>query len=107
MRNTVWMAAACALAMAASACTFVKPDAQGQTVRIATAGEVAGCTKIGRTAVTVPYKLGFIPRSEKSVVSDLQAMAKNSAADMHGDTIVVTSPPRDGNQSFDVYRCRQ
>jgi Domain of unknown function (DUF4156) len=108
MRNTVWMAAACTLAMASSACTFVKPDAQGQEVRIVgTTAVLADCKKIGSTTVTVPYKFGFIPRSDASVASDLNAMARNSAADMHGDTVIPTSQPKDGNQTFDVYRCRQ
>jgi hypothetical protein len=108
MRNTVWLAAACTLAMAASACTFVKPSVQGQEVRVVgTKSVLAGCKRIGNTTVTVPYKFGFIPRSDASVASDLKAMGKNSAADMHGDTIIPTSQPHDGNQSFDVYRCRQ
>ena len=109
MRKTVWMAAAaCTLAMLASACTtFVKPEAQAQSVRIATAGEVKGCTKLGRTTVTVPYKLGFIHRSASSVADDLRTLGQNSAVDMHGDTIVAASQPDNGNQTFDVYRCRQ
>jgi hypothetical protein len=107
MRNSVWIATACTLALATSACTFVKPDAQSADVSLAQQSDVAACKKIGNTAVTVPYKLGFIPRSSDSVTTDLLTMARNSAVDMHGDTIVATSPPKNGNQTFDVYRCRQ
>lgn len=102
------MALACGLALSVSACaTFVKPEAQASTVRIASAGGVKGCAKLGRTTVTVPYKLGFIHRSASSVADDLRTLGRNSAVDMKGDTIVATSQPNDGNQSFDVYRCRQ
>lgn len=101
------MAVACTLAVATSACTFVKPSAQSDAVRVVGHSEVAGCTKIGRTEVSVPYSFAFIPRSKKSVNKDLRALARNSAIDMHGDTLVPISPPKDGTQSFDVYRCKQ
>jgi hypothetical protein len=102
------MVSACGLAILASACTnFVKPEARAQSVRVAAAGDVKGCSKIGHAAVTVPYKFGFIHRSASSVADDLQTLGRNSAVDMHGDTIVATGRPSDGNQAFDVYRCRQ
>lgn len=108
MRKILRFSFACGLAMLTSACaTFVKPEAGASSVRIATASEVKGCTKIGRTTVTVPYKFGFIHRSASSVADDLRAMGKNSAVDMHGDSIVAVGQPSKGNQVFGVYRCRQ
>jgi hypothetical protein len=111
MRNSsgmaVRMAVVCTLALATSACTFVKPASQSEAVRIVGHGEVAKCTDIGRTEVSVPYSFLFIPRSQKSVNKDIQALARNSAIDMHGDTIVPISQPKDGTQSFEVYRCKK
>lgn len=108
MQSSIRMASACGLALLISACaTFVKPEAQATSVRVATAAGVKGCAKIGRTTVTVPYKLGFIHRSASSVADDLRTLGRNSAVDMKGDTIVATSQPDDGNQAFAVYRCRQ
>ena len=108
MRKTFTMALACGMAMLATACTtYVKPEARAGTVRVAMASQVKACSKVGHTTVTVPYKLGFIHRSAASVAKDLLTMGKNSAVDMQADTIVAASHPRDGNQTFDVYRCRQ
>lgn len=64
-----------------------------------------GCQKLGSTTASVIDKLGFIERNEEKVERDLAALAKNSAADMGGDTIVPTGPARGGKQTFNVYKC--
>jgi hypothetical protein len=35
----------------------------------------------------------------------MQALARNSAADMGGDTVVPVSEIQDGKQTFEVYKC--
>lgn len=92
--------------VAISACTWVETTDSGQQVRLATQNQVAKCKKVGKTTVSVVDKVGFISRSEEKVAEELQALARNSAAEMDGDTIVASGAITEGEQSFDVYRCR-
>lgn len=89
-----------------SACTWVETTDSGQQVRLATQNQVAKCKKVGKTTVSVVDKVGFISRSDEKVAEELQTLARNSAAEMDGDTIVESSAISEGEQSFDVYRCR-
>lgn len=87
------------------ACTWVKPTDAGQNVRLLTAEQVSTCKKLGKATVSVLDKVGFVSRSEDKVDEELQTMAKNSAAEMGGDAIVIAGPVSKGEQPFDVYRC--
>ena len=104
MRQMQWALVFCLLAT--SACTWVETTESGQKVRLATQDQVAKCKKLGKTTVSVLDKVGFISRSEEKVAEELQSLAKNSAAEMDGDTVVASGAISDGEQSFDVYRCR-
>lgn len=104
MRRMHWALILSLLAIAG--CTWVETTESGQQVRLATQDQVAKCKKLGKTTVSVMDKVGFISRSEEKVAEELQALAKNSAAEMEGDTVVASSAVSNGEQSFDVYRCR-
>ena len=104
MRQMQWVLVLSLLAI--SGCTWVETTASGQQVRLASQDQVAKCKKLGKTTVSVMDKVGFISRSEEKVAEELQTLAKNSAAEMEGDTIVAAGAISDGEQSFDVYRCR-
>ncbi|ATX81262.1 protein of unknown function (DUF4156) [Mariprofundus ferrinatatus] len=89
----------------AGGCTWVKPTDAGMLVSVSTFEQVAACGKLGKVTVNVLDSIGFIPRSERKMAEELQTMAKNSAAEMNGDTIVAVSKVTDGEQAFNVYRC--
>jgi len=84
---------------------YVTLSNQGEKVRLLDKSEVSLCERLGGTTVSVLDKVAFIERGKASVEDNLQALARNSAAEMSGDTIVTTSAITDGKQKYDVYRC--
>lgn len=88
-----------------SACTWVSLTSEGERVRIATIDQVAGCKNVGKTTVSTLSKLAGMDRHEQSMEDELNKLARNSAVDLGGDTVVPTSPIEEGRQVFAVYRC--
>jgi hypothetical protein len=88
-----------------SGCAWVKLTPEGEQVRVLGSGQVSACKKIGKTTVSVLAKVGFASRSEKLVREELETLARNSAGNMGGDSIVPISGIEEGEQSFDVYKC--
>jgi hypothetical protein len=86
---------------AVTGCAYVSETPEGQTVRVVQAADVAQCKHLGNTRVSVVQ----MARGEKFVREDLIRLARNSAAKSGADTIVATGEPKDGEQTFDMYRC--
>jgi hypothetical protein len=86
-------------------CTFVKLTPEGENVAVMQANEVGNCTLIGGTTVQVQNKV-VVNRSPDKVALELRTLARNRSAE-RGDTIVATSPVTNGEQTFNVYRCRR
>jgi len=103
MRKIEWMLLL--LVGALSACTWIKPTDASQNVRLVSHELVGQCKKLGTTTVSVLDKVGFITRAEDKVSEELHMLAKNSAADMGGDTIVFVRAVSRGEQAFDVFQC--
>jgi starvation-inducible outer membrane lipoprotein len=93
------------LAFSLSACTWVDLTPEGEKVRVLSAQEVQSCTKKGKTTVSIKADVGGIERDREKVKTELETLARNSAVDLNGDTVVPTSEIKDGKQTFDVYRC--
>jgi hypothetical protein len=87
-----------------SACSFVKLTPAGENVAVLQLNEVSSCTATGSTTVSVVNKV-VVNRSPDKVALELRSLARNRAAD-RGDTIVATTPVTDGEQTFNIYRCR-
>jgi len=103
MKKSVWMFLS--VALLAAGCTWVKPTDTGERVTVATFEQVKTCKNLAKVTVAVLDKVVFIPRSEEKVAGELQTMAKNSAAELKGDTIVAVSKVINGEQAFNVYDC--
>lgn len=105
MRRT--MSAACALLVAslAVACTWVKPTAEGESVRVAGAAEVANCERKGKVTVSVKNRVAAVERKPTKVESELATLARNEAPAMGGDTVVAESAVSDGRQVYGIYDC--
>ena len=103
MRKTEWILVL--LIGTLSACTWIKPTDEGQNVRLVSYEQVGQCKKLGKTTVSVLDKVGFISRSQDKVNEELKTLARNSAAEMGGDTIVAAGTLSKGEQPFDVYQC--
>jgi hypothetical protein len=86
-------------------CTWVELTAEGEKVRILGADEVASCKRIGQTISTTAAKVAGITRHENAIRDELQSLARNSAINLGGDSIVPVSEISEGKQTYDVYRC--
>jgi len=104
MKRRIVLAGLCA-GLATTACTWVALSDDGGRVRVAEAGEVAGCTTKGLTHAQTTDRVVIFARREQAVRRELESLARNEAALMGGDTIVPASPIERGRQSFDVYLC--
>lgn len=89
-----------------TACTWVKLTPQGEVVRVAGAGEIAGCERLGEITAKVLDKAAFVKRSRDKQAEELAALARNEAGDMGADTIVAASDIHEGRRRFTVYQCR-
>jgi hypothetical protein len=87
------------------ACSFVKLTPQGENVAVLQASQVTNCERQGNITVNVTSKV-VVNRQPTKVAQELRTVARNRAAD-RGDTLVATTEPRNGEQTFDIYRCRR
>lgn len=95
----------CALFILLPACTWVKLTSEGEKVRVLSAEEVKACKKMGKTVVTSKDKVAGFERSDKKLQKELEDLARNSAVDIDGDTVVPASEIKGAKQTFHVYRC--
>ncbi len=93
------------VSIALSACSFVKLTPQGEKARVLSAAEVTHCRLMGKTTSTTTDKVVGIRRHQKAIDEELQALARNEAYKMGGDTIVAEGAEKNGSQTFSVYRC--
>lgn len=101
LRNAVLL-----ILLSLSACTWVELTSQGEQVEVATMDAVSGCQRLGKTTVNTLSKLAGLNRYQESMQDELNKLARNSAVELGGDTVVPISPIEDGKQVFAVYRCR-
>ena len=88
-----------------SACAHPKLTHGGEKSRILTAGEVANCQQRGTTTVSTRTTVLTVLRQQTVIDRELRILARNSATDMGGDTVVPISDVENGEQSYAVYRC--
>ena len=88
-----------------SACTWVKLTPAGEKVSVTSADKVDGCKKLGKTRAMLKDTIAGIKRDSDKVRNEMETLARNSAAEMSGDSIVPVSEIEDGKQVFDVYSC--
>lgn len=90
-----------------SGCSFVNVTEKGENVRVATLYDIAGCERKGSTVVSVKDSIMGIDRSIEKLDAELATLARNSAPDIGGDTVVREERLSDGKQRFGVYKCRR
>jgi hypothetical protein len=88
-------------------CTWVPLSAGGEKVRVASSEQIADCERLGKTTSSTATKVGFLRRSDFKVREELEALARNEAAAMGGDTVVPESPIDAGRRVFGVYDCKR
>ena len=87
------------------ACTWVDLTAEGEKVRILSREEVSKCKKVGQTTSTTSAKLAGIKRHDNAILDELNNLARNSAINLNGDTIVPEGEMENGKLTYQVYRC--
>jgi hypothetical protein len=87
-------------------CTWVDAVPGSSRVTLVMPEHVTQCHPLGSTVSHVTDKIGIINRDEATVTEELLTLAKNSAVELGGDTLVAESGPVDGSQKFDVYNCK-
>lgn len=104
MRKLLFASAA-ALTLNA-ACTWVELERGAEGVRLVEPSHVLNCERLGTTTTSVKSRVAGVERSPDKVAAELADLARNSAWDLNGDTIVADGPVEDGERRFVIYRCR-
>jgi len=87
-----------------ASCAWVKQPPGGERIRIA-AAEVGDSTRLDSTRVSVRDRVAGVQRKPGKVAEELGRLARASALEMGGDTLLLDGPVRDGARDFIVYRC--
>ncbi|HEY6130661.1 MAG TPA: DUF4156 domain-containing protein [Halioglobus sp.] len=91
--------------VAASGCTWVEPKPGASNVSLVMPTHVSNCKSLGTTISQVKAKVGIINRNDEKVAGELLTLAKNSAVEIGGDTLVAEGAPNEGTQKFRIYKC--
>ena len=95
----------CGLLFVLTACTWVKSTPEGRQVKVLTADAVGNCERLGTTTSKALSKVGFVNRNQGKLSVELELLARNEAAVMGGNAVVVDSEIEEGRQRFAVYKC--
>ena len=87
-----------------SSCSGIKLTSGGEKIRVLAPLEVSSCKKLGQTNATVTDRV-IVKRPIETIELELSTIARNSADNMGGDTIVPLTVIEDGKQSFTIYKC--
>jgi hypothetical protein len=109
MKSSVCLPAACMLTafLGVSGCTWVDPVPGASRVTLVMPQHVSQCQPLGSTTSQVKAQVGPVHRSESKVEEELLTLAKNSAVEIGGDTLVAEGPPNQGTQRFRIFKCPQ
>lgn len=83
----------------------IKLDSAAKNVHTAWNEDVSACHDLGKVTVSVMDRMGPVDRNQIKVRDELEVLARNSAAQMHADTIKPLAEPSDGSQAWGVYTC--
>lgn len=88
-----------------ASCSWVQLEPGAEKVRVLSEQEVEPCKRVGKTSVSVQSSVAGVPRKESVMARELEKLAKNSALNVNGDTIVPITEIVDGERSFAIYKC--
>jgi hypothetical protein len=93
------------LALAAGACTWVETRPGTENIVIAEPDQVVDCTRQGTTRASVRDRVAGVQRKPGKVAEEIETLARTSAMEMGGNSLVPVGPVRDGAREFIVYKC--
>ncbi|MEN1727253.1 MAG: DUF4156 domain-containing protein [Pseudomonadota bacterium] len=94
-----------AVLIAVSACTWVEPEPGADRIALVPPPDALTCQRLGQTTVSVRDRVAGVQRSPAQVAQELRTLARNSAIDLGGDTIVEEEMVDTGKQRFGIYFC--
>jgi hypothetical protein len=94
-----------AVSLIVSSCATIELSTGGEKVRVLAPDEVSSCKKLGQTNTSVTDNIVGVKRPIEALERELAIIARNSADNMGGDTIVPLTVIEGGKQSFVVYKC--
>ncbi len=103
MKRRIWTALGTVLL--AACVDWVPLTPAGEKVRVASAAEVAACTKLGDVTANTKVTVGPLARDEAKAAGELEALARNDAATMGANAIVPTGPVDWDHRSYAAFRC--
>ncbi|HFD79512.1 MAG TPA: hypothetical protein ENK05_03820 [Gammaproteobacteria bacterium] len=89
------------------ACSWLRSGVSPEEVRLATADEVRACSERGTVDVSVYDRPSELKRGEAALAGELLSLARQSAVQLGGDTLVPHGAIVDGSRVYGVYRCRR
>ena len=105
IKQSFTLIAVAIFSLLSASCATVDLTPEGEKIRILAPAEVTSCRELGKTNTSVTAKALGIPRPPETIAKELESIARNSASNMGGDTIVPLTVIADGKQSFVVYKC--
>lgn len=98
---------ATAASIVGCASSFIDIKSGSENVSLLESQQVAGCELKAKVTSSVLSKVGFISRSAEGVEENLLQMAKNSAVEEGGDTLVKGDSTEFGKRTFSIYNCKK
>jgi hypothetical protein len=95
----------CCFALLLCGCTWVKLTNGGAGVQVANMTEVSECRRIGKTRSITKASIGGVSRNSEKVDDETTTIARNEAAHMGGNTIVIGDELTAGEREFLVFSC--
>jgi len=105
MKQKMLQAAVVSVVLFASSCATVNLSDGGEKIRVLAPSEVSTCRELGKSAASVTATALGVPRPAETIAKELETIARNSASNMGGDTIVPLTVISEGQQTFNVYKC--
>ncbi|NNE64203.1 MAG: DUF4156 domain-containing protein [Gammaproteobacteria bacterium] len=93
------------ITMFVAGCAMVSLTSGGEKIRVLAPDEVSSCRELGKTNTSVTATALGVPRPPETLAKELETIARNSAANMNGDTVVPLTVISEGRQTFVVYKC--
>lgn len=94
-----------ALALQACSSNWVQLTPEGRQVIVATAAQVANCSRVGTANVNALDNIAFVQRGAAKLQEELEMLARNEGGALGGNRVTPESTITDGRQTFGVYRC--
>ncbi|MCP4488661.1 MAG: DUF4156 domain-containing protein [Gammaproteobacteria bacterium] len=105
MKLNIRLAAITCLTLFIGSCATVHLSKGGDKIRVLAPSEVSTCRLLGMTNASVTASALGVPRPVETIGKELATIARNSASNMGGDTIVPFTVVAEGQQTFQVYKC--